>query len=369
MAPKAPKKPLIERLESLPNELQDMIFGNDLGWELQSFVYRRGTSASALKALWTHYCARGSLSPSGRNTRISYARRQMNRPNRILSIVAVDPYIAFSIRELSIAVPVDGRDQSKLASRSLSHQLPAAWQKDTLVALLGSLVNLDTLHIVSVPISMVSAQRLPFKDVGKYLQAFQIPSSVKYLSIVESIPAVKGYRYSFPVRLVSDQFRGFEKVESLKLKIPLAHKAFFRCIKKFAAIRFLRLDIDNTSRFASSPALVATLLNMINVLPELITLELHYKDNGTYDLFPAHWRSHVPRLTTIRLPLHAFHAAFANSWPADDIRFEVMLNKQKLSASSEHMRRYEAKMDRMGVKHGPKFWITLRKAINAIDRI
>ena len=305
-----------------------MVFGYGLGWDLRSFLYRRSTSASALKALFQYYCREYSpVTPPEKKPQgyTQQALKRLSKINQISAIITAKPCIAVEIRELTIAVPSDlfvlKRDDRDGEDKLVQQRL-CEWRCEAISSLLRRLTSLVTLTLVGLWVSPWFGFAIhDFEIPGS---AILIPPSVKHLVIKEiyttraSDDAIPMMRRTHPSYLdtstVLGQFCGYNEVEHLHLELPLPDATFFNGLPYSSGIKSLRLDFDCIDPFSTrhGQLLMSELLRTLNGLPNLTTLELRYSANKFRQtiILPKYWHRVVPRIPVVRLPVHAFADAF-----------------------------------------------------------
>lgn len=317
-----------------------MIF-SFLGWELRPFIFKRTTSNSARKALWTFYCADVTPSMSRKADFVHSAHKHVIKPQDMLKVFKKFPTAANAITEAGFCVP-SGRIEDITTLGMDTHVtvcFPTAWKQERLRRLLTRLHKMETLTLRALAIPR--NHEIPFEaedplTLAEY-RPITIPTSVRHLVLEEcfdkqrvraqvSSRTIVGvnvvYRRVFADSCshIHQKFYGSEHLRTLHFKTWYLDRSSLRFICECTALEELRIDlhdIDSQGDFA----VLGRLFSKIRDLKSLTVLDVRWPTKDNLQMFPTWWTDRLLKLRTFRLPFTWFHRAIALTKPSTEIHF------------------------------------------------
>jgi hypothetical protein len=333
-----------ERIGSLPVELQKMVFDN-LGAETYQFTYDPETSGSAFEALWIHLREKRitALDSDDAEEFQDKALTHMAEPARLLARLNFRPELdlASKLHELSLAIPCT-RITSQVGVMDLlipTAELPVAWDLKILGRLFTRLTSLQKLSLFGLWIPRGKDDRIPH-ELHPYYKLITIPPSVTSLYIEEGYSGDRADESAkeamnreetehADLTYIIEDFKGYESVTHLELKLPLIQDRCFAQLRHFTGLKTFKINQDTTALLDNET--FQDMLTSLQHARELEVLELWYpKKIRANSPFHGNWHKHLPHLKTIRLSFQCFVEAFEGTTPEDNIRFELLIDTNRV---------------------------------------
>ena len=367
------RRPRLCHIARIPNEIQDNIFRGTTV-EPRAFIWNRSTSASALRALWTHYCVDETVcidTPHSDDVE-RIALRSMRRLELMHRALMANSSLSKYCTKLKLAIPMPRYTASEDGS-NLVLQLPVAWKQHLLSPVLQQMSTLRELEVVPLSIPFMYGT---YKDLQECSTGFEpskssnskisLPSWIKSFIVEETAWGAwydkraarcigpdmeEGTRSS---QLLST-FTGFGCIENLHIKSSSWKMPPMDQIKHFTALETLRIDHCKASNRKWFRILVAN----IQHLQHLQILDLRFcREDGGDDIFYQSWPRDLPNLSTIRLPFSIFPEALLTCRPEDQIGFEVLFPSREVRQS-----------DGTSIRITDEEEVALQRSINAVESL